>query len=137
MAFDFTSLNWLAVLASVIAGQMVSTIWFVALFGEPWAQEYGASSRQQHAKELPGYTYGIGLLCTITLVLSIATLQQALAIETATGALGLGLFVALGFCVASGLPGQAFLKRWRAFFIAYGSQIVMILVISLILAIWK
>ena len=137
MVFDFTSFNWPAVLASVVAGQLISTVWFTALFGEPWAEEYGAASRQQHTEEVPGYTYGIGLLCTIVLVMSIASLQQALSIESAGRALGLGLFLAVGLCIATGLPGQAFLKRWRVFFIAYGSQTVMILAISLILALWR
>jgi hypothetical protein len=137
LEFAIASFNWFAILASVVAGQVISTVWFVVLFGAPWAAEYGADSRQQHAKEVPPYTYGVGLLCTIILVLSIATLQRAFAIESASSALGLGLFVALGFCGATGLPGQAFLKRWRVFFIAYGSQTVMILAISLILALWR
>ena len=119
MDFGFSSLNWLARLASVIAGQMISTIWFVVLFGEPWAADYGTDSKQQHAREIPGYTYGVGLLCTIILVLSIAALQQALSIESVSSAIGLGLFLAVGFCAATGLPGQAFLKHWRVFLLAY------------------
>ena len=137
MAFDLSSFNWLAILASVVAGQVISTTWFAALFGEPWAAEYGAESRQEHTKDVPLYTYGVGLVCTIFLVLSLAALQQALAIESVSGALGLGLFVAVGFCIATGLPGHAFLKRWRAAFLIYGSQTVMILAISLILALWR
>lgn len=52
MEFDIASFNWFAVLASVVAGQVTSTVWFVVLFGAPWAAEYGASSKQQHAKEV-------------------------------------------------------------------------------------
>ena len=124
-------------LASVVAAQLISTVWFTVLFGERWAAEYGAATRQQHTKEVPGYTYGVGLLCTVVLVLSIASLQRALSIESAGSALGFGLFVAVGLCIATGLPGQAFLKRWRVFLIAYGSQTVMILAISFILALWR
>lgn len=137
MEFGFESFNWLAIVASVIVGQIISTVWFTALFGNAWATEYGATSKQQHTKEIPGYVYGVGLVCTIILVISIAALQQALAITSIGSAIGLGLFVAIGFCAATGLPGQAFLKRWRVFLIAYGSQTVMILAISIILAIWK
>ncbi|MFK7846021.1 MAG: hypothetical protein AB8G77_12035 [Rhodothermales bacterium] len=60
--FSFSELNWLAIVVSIIAGQIVSTIWFVALFGEPWAKEYGAASKQQHSKEIPPYTYAVGLV---------------------------------------------------------------------------
>ena len=49
---------------------------------------------------------------------------------------GLAVFVAVGFCIATGVPGQAFLKRWRVVALAYGSQTAMILVISLILALF-
>lgn len=137
MPLDFTSFNWLAILASVVAGQAISTLWFTVLFGEPWAVEYGAAGRQQHTKEVPGYTYVVGLLCTTTLVLSLAALQQALSIDAVGSALGLGLFVAVGFSMATGLPGLAFLKRWRTAVLIFGSQTVMILAISVILALWR
>ena len=127
MDFDFSNLNWLAVIVSVIAAQIISTIWFTTLFGKPWAKEYGASDRKQHTKEVPGYTYGVQVLCTIVLVLSIALAQRWLAIDTFGEALGLGLFVSVGFALATGIPGQAFLKRWRVAALAYGSQAVMIL----------
>ena len=137
MDWNLSDLNLMAVIVSVIAGQIVSTVWFVVLFGTPWAQEYGAATKQQHTKEIPPYTYAVQVLCTVVLVLSLAFLQRWLAVDSITGALQLGLFVAVGFCVATGLPGQAFLKRWRVAAIAYGSQVAMILVISLILATWQ
>lgn len=137
MEFSLSSFNWPAILVSVIAGQVISTVWFTVLFGTPWAAEYGAESKQQHTSEIPGYTYGVGLLCTILLVLSIAALQQVLSITSVGSAIGLGLFIAVGFCAVTGLPGHAFLKRWRAFLLIYGSQTVMILAISVILALWQ
>lgn len=137
MALTFSGINWLAVVVSVIAGQIISTVWFVALFGEPWAQEYGAGSKQQHTKEIPGYTYGIQVLCTILMVVGLAVLQQSLGVASVADALRLGILVAIGFCVATGLPGQAFLKRWRVAAIALGCQVAMILGISLILGLWR
>ena len=130
-------LNWLAVLAAVIAAQVVSTLWFVVLFGEPWAREFGVASSQEHAQQIPGFTYAVQLLCTVVLVVSLALLMEWLAIDSLAGALGLGLFVAIGFCVANGVPGQAFLKRWRVAAISMGCQSVMILVISLLLGAWR
>ncbi|BBM84613.1 DUF1761 domain-containing protein [Candidatus Uabimicrobium amorphum] len=134
---DFSTLNWLAIAASVVAGQIISTIWFVAIVGNPWAREYGVSDKKQHAKEIPGYTYAVGLVCTIVLVLSIAILQQVLKVDTLGGAISSGLFVAIGFAASTSLPGNAFLKRWSAFLMMIGSQTAMILGISIILALWK
>ena len=137
MDLDLSSLNWGAVLVSVVAGQVVSTVWFVALFGQPWAEEYGAADKKQHTSEIPGYTYGVQAFCTLLLVLSLALLQSWLGVSSAGGALGLGALVSVGFCVATGLPGQAFLKRWRVAGIALGSQVAMIMTISLILGLWR
>ncbi len=137
MELGFSEVNWWAVLASIVAGQVISTVWFVVLFGDPWAKEYGASDKKQHTAEIPGYTYGVQALCTAAMVVSIALLQRAVGVESAGDAILLGVILAVGFCVATGLPGQAFLKRWRVFGIAFGCQVVMILAASLILGLWR
>lgn len=134
MDVTLAAINWWAVLAAIVAGQVISTVWFVVLFGEPWAKEYGAFDKKQHTKEVPGYTYAVQILCTVILVMSLAILQQWLAVGSMADALKLGLLVAIGFCVATGVPGQAFLKRWRVAAIAFGCQATMIVAISLILA---
>lgn len=137
MTLDFSGLNWAAILACVVAGQIVSTVWFVVLFGEPWAKEYGAKDKKEHAQSIPAFTYAVQLGCTLVLVLALALFQQMIGVDSLGGAIGSGVFVILGFSVSTGLPGQAFLKRWRVAAIAYGSQAAMILVISLILGIWR
>ena len=109
----------------------------MVLFGEPWAKEYGAKDKKQHTKEVPGYTYAVQVLCTVVLVLSLALLQQLLSVDSSMEALQLGALVAVGFCVATGVPGQAFLKRWRVAAIALGCQATMIVGISLILGLWR
>ena len=55
----------------------------------------------------------------------------------ATQAAYFGLLVAVGFCLATMLPGQVFLDRWTVFLIAGGSQTVMIVVITAILGGWR
>ena len=125
-----------AILACVGVGQVFLTLWFVVLFGEPWARVYGAADRKQHTREIPGYTYAIGAACVLLLAVGLATLQVGFGVQTVAGAVGLGLFVAVVFAVATALPGYAFLKRWRAFALAVGSQASLIVVLSLVLALW-
>ena len=137
MSIDWSQLNLWAILVSVVAGQVISTVWFVALFGEPWAKEYGASSRQEHTKAIPGYTYGVQLLCTVATTVCLAILQLWAGVDSIGSALILGALVSVGFCVATGLPGQAFLKRWRVAAITLGCQSTMIMVISAILGAWR
>ncbi len=133
MEVDIAALDWVGIGAGVVAGQLVSTIWFVVLFAEPWAREYGASSAKEHTKAVPPYTYAVGLVCTTLLVLSLAFLQRALGVNGIGEALTLAAIVSLGFCVATCVPGQAFLRRWRVAAIACGSQVAMIMVISIVL----
>lgn len=137
MELSFSGINWLAVLAAVVAGQVISTVWFVALFGDAWAKEYGATTRQEHTAEVPGYTYGVQIACTALQMIALALLVGWLDVDTLGESLGLGVFVALAFCVANGLPGQAFLRRWRVAALAYGCQSTMIVAGALILGLWR
>lgn len=137
MELSFSEINWLAVGASFVAAQVLSTVWFTVLFGDPWAKEYGAADRKQHTKEVPGYTYAVQAACTLVLTVSLALLHRWLSVDSVVDALLVGVFVAAGFCVATGVPGQAFLKRWRVAALAVGSQVAMILTISVILGLWR
>lgn len=136
MDIDFGSVNWLAIAACVVVGQVLLTVWFVALFGAPWAKEYGVADQKQHTKEIPGYTYAIGAACVLLLSVGMATLQAKLGVEGVGQGIFFGLFIALHFSIATALPGYAFLKRYRAFALALGSQTLLIVVLSTILALW-
>ncbi len=137
MGSSLQEVNLVAVLVSFIAAQVLSTVWFTVLFGDAWAREFGADTRQEHTKAIPGWTYAVQAACTLALVGSIAWLQQGLGIESVGAALGLGLVLALGLCAANLVPGQAFLQRWRVAAITVGCQSAMILAISLILGVWR
>ncbi|WP_029042007.1 DUF1761 domain-containing protein [Cucumibacter marinus] len=137
MNIDFASLNWLAVLVSIVVGQAFLTVWFFVLFGEPWARAYGAASKQEHTSQVPGYTYGIGVACMALLTIGLAVSQRAFGVAGIADGIVFGLVFAVCFAVATALPGYAFLKRWQAGVLAIGSQSVLILVLSLILALWQ
>jgi len=137
MNVDFSSLNWLAIGVCVVVGQVFLTLWFAALFARPWAKAYGVEDPKQHTKEVPGYTYALGLVCTFALTLGLALMQAGLGVQGVAGGLSVGLVVAVSFCLATALPGYAFLKRWPAFTLAVGSQMTLILILSVILAAWQ
>ena len=137
MTLDFTALNWAAIGASVVAGQLISTVWFVVLFAKPWAQEYGVASAKEHTSQIPPWTYPIQILCTVALTVSLALFHQIAGVQSVADALAVAGFVIVGFSLSTGLPGQAFLKRWRVAAIAYGSQAAMIVGISLLLGLWR
>lgn len=137
MELNFGNLNWLAIIACIIVGQIFLTIWFLVIFGEPWAKAYGAADKKQHTAEIPSYTYGIGLACMILLSLGLALFQQAIGVDTLEAGISFGIMIALFFVIATALPGYAFQKRWPAAILAIGSQTVLIIILSIILAVWQ
>ncbi len=138
MHLQFELINWLAVVICFILGQAYLTVWFSVLFGKPWAKAYDPTkSKAEHTKEIPGYTYGIGALCTFTLVLGIAVLQASFGIKSFGAAMRLAAFISLAFVLATTIPGYAFLRRWNALVLAVGSQVSLIFILSVILAIWQ
>ena len=136
MLLDFAALNWLAILACVVIGQIVLTLWFAVFFADPWAKAYGAADKAEHTKAIPTYTYGIGLVCMILLVVGLALVQQATGVSSLGGGLTSGAVIALCFAAATALPGYAFLARYDAAKLAIGSQVVLILILSAILGAW-
>lgn len=137
MVLNLSSINWYAVVACIVFGQAFLSLWFIVLFGAPWAKEYGVEDKKQHAKEIPGYTYGIQAACTLLLTLGLAFGQAMLNITTFSQGLTLGLFIVLFYSISTALPGYIFLKRMKAFWIAVGSQGVLTVVISIVLAVWQ
>ena len=136
MPFDFAALNWIAIAACVVIGQVFLTIWFAVLFADPWAKAYGAADKAEHTKAIPAYTYGIGLGCMILLVIGLALVQQGLGTSTLGAGLNSGIVVAICFAAATALPGYAFLGRYDAAKLAITSQVALIVILSAILGAW-
>lgn len=136
MEWSFQGINWLAVVACVVVGQVFLTVWFAVVFAKPWAKAYGVDDPKQHTKEVPGYTYGLGAACVALLSLGLALLQARTGVSTLGGGLSTALVVAVCFCAATVLPGYAFLRRWTACALALGSQVTLIVLLSSILAVW-
>lgn len=129
-------INWVAVVACVVIGQVFLTLWFAVVFARPWAIAYGVADPKDHTRAIPLYTYAMGAGCVLLLSIGLNLLQSKLGVTTVLGGLGLGAFVAIFFMGATALPGYAFLKRWRAFALAIGSQAALILILSAVLSVW-
>lgn len=135
MPISFAAINWLAIVACIVAGQVLLTVWFAVIFADPWARAYGGATmtKTQHTKEIPGYTYAIGAACVAALAITLSLLRHALAIDGVGASLGLGTLVGLGVFIPMALPAYAFLRRWNAFGLGASSQLVLVLVLSLVL----
>jgi len=109
MVLAFSEINWIAVVVAVIVGQIILTLWFTVLFGNPWAAAYGAESKAAHAKDVPRVAYGVGLVCMVVLVIGTALIHNAIGINSIGGGLSLGIVAALAYGVATVLPACS----WR------------------------
>ncbi len=134
MSIAFSEINWVAVIAAIISGQILLTLWFTVLFGKPWAVAYGAENQAAHSKDVPGTAYGIGLACMIALVFGTALLHQAVGVNGIGDGFLFGVIAALAYGVATVLPGYEFLLKSSAGRIAAGSQAAAILVVSVVLS---
>ncbi len=80
MVSGIGQLNWVAIRLCVVLGQVARTLWFTALFGTPWARAYGVATREEHARAIPPWTYGVGVVCTLLVTVGIASLRNILGV---------------------------------------------------------
>ncbi len=92
--FDFTQLNWMAVLIATAAAFVLGGIWYGPLFSKPWMKAFGLSE-DELGKRHPAKVFGLAILWTL-----LAALMLALFIEPDAdlhlGAMT-GFFIGLGF----------------------------------------
>jgi hypothetical protein len=93
-----SELNWLAVLASVVAWTVIGGVYFGAVIARPYAVALG---RQNEPKTKPPAITFVGPMITgIVMVLTTAVLIRALGIDAIGDAVAFGLIVGLGYLAA-------------------------------------
>jgi len=82
MNISFGQINWIAVVACFVVAQIYLTLWFSVFFGNAWAKAYHPEkTKADHTKEIPGFTYAVGAICTFLLVLGLALFQSMLGVN--------------------------------------------------------
>lgn len=95
MLAAFSQINWLAVLAAMVAHFILGGVWFAALFGKQYAQALGIADQPP---QKPALIFFIGpLLCGAVTIITTAFLLRALAISDYGSALTLGAIVGIGY----------------------------------------
>lgn len=133
-------INWLAVVAAALAAFFIGAIWYTALFGKLWVKMQGLSEeqvKQMQAKMKPPVFFGGMLIAYFVLSFVMAIVVSRIGITEASGGIKLGLAfwgatASVGFThhMASG-------KRLGAFLIDAGCELVYLLAMGLILALWR
>ncbi len=130
------SINWLAVLASVVAMQVIGTLWYSpVLFGKAWQKAVGMGPDDKPA---PGKAIINAIVMALITSIAMALLVGWTGAAGVGQALTLGVIVGVGFCIAVIATNSAFEGRPAALvLINSGHYLADILVISLILTLWK
>ena len=136
---SFGSINWLAVLASVIFTMISGSVWFTPkTFFTTWWKAVGKEGDE------PKGTPVTWILVVVTSALQAIAFALILsAVGSASGGitLGLGLLtgvvVWVGFVAATGLTNKLFSSRYKAWMIEAGNHLVNFLAFGVIFGLWR
>lgn len=128
--------NWWAVIVSVVAAMAIGGIWYSkAVFGKAWMQGLGKTEEQIKQGA------GKAMAGMVILALLQAYIMGALVYSTQATTLGAGLFLGfllwLGFVFPFIFGLRLFENRpWPLFWINAGNQLLTLLAMGVILAVW-
>lgn len=133
--FDFVlPESWLAFVVALIATQVLGFLWYSnMLFARPWMKAVGKTEKQLRAESNPNvYIYSVVGAAVMLLVL-VNVLRWAGITETAP-AIGVALFIWLGFVATSSAMNTAFENRgWPLWAIDNGYHLVNAILSAVIL----
>ncbi len=135
---DFGSINWLAVLVSVLISILIGSVWYhPAVFYKPWRATLGRRSEDR-----PQSPVAVLYIFTIVAAL-VETIALALMLRT-MGAKGAGLGAAfgcmlwLGFIAPTSLMNKLFSGQgWKGWLIEAGEHLVYILIAGAVIGGWR
>lgn len=132
--------NLLAVLVAAIAAFVIGGLWYSPLlFGKVWMRAHGYTPEKMETMRAGvGRAYGLSFLCYLVMATVLAILIGATDTVTALGGVRLGALCWLGFAATIGLTANLFSdKPLATYLLDAGYQLVYLVVMGAILAIWR
>jgi hypothetical protein len=135
--FDYTAVNWLAVVIAAIAYVVIGTVWYLpTVFGNRWAALTGRDIAARPAPTV--YVIGLigALITAYVLALVGAVVVQAKGPVSLVDGIVIGIVVWAGFQATSQAVGGVFEGRsWTLWAINAGNGLVSFAVMGAILAV--
>jgi len=139
---DFSSINWLAVIACVVASMAIGFVWFhTKTFYPMWWKAIGRSESDE-----PGMRGSMAVMWGLTIlssfVLAVFMSLMVTAMGSMTGGVTLvsgitaGFFLWLGFVAPTSLTNKVFMGQLRAWVLEAGNHLVTMLAMGAILGAW-
>lgn len=130
--FDFSAVNWVAVIIAAVANVVISTVWYMPqLFGKQWSAAMG---REMNTGGNP-MLYAIAIVGSLITAYVLALVIKGVGAASITDGIVTGLIVWLGFQATNQAVGGAFEGRsWTLFGINAGNGAVTMAVMGGIIA---
>jgi hypothetical protein len=138
---DFGSINWLAVVACVVASMIIGSFWFnPKTFYPAWWRAIGRSENDAPGMQNMGVVWGGTVLASLVQAVFIALMVNMMGslsggATLASGAMA-GFLLWLGFVAPSSLTNKLFAGQLNAWLIESGNHLVTFVVMGAILGAW-
>ncbi len=135
---DFSSINWLAVVACVVVSMISGSLWYnPKTFFPAWWKVVGGG-REQPGMENMGMTWGLTVLSSFVQAVGMSFVLNALGSTTAVSGAMFGFMFWFGFVAPTNLVNKLFaghgLKIWA---IEAGNHLINFVLFGAILAAWR
>ena len=132
-------INYLAVVVSAVTVFVIGMLWYTALFGRQWVAAHGYTPEQlETMKRGMGRAYAVSFVCYLVMGVVMAVLIGRMNIAGVLGGVKIGGATWLGFVATIGLTANLYSnKSFAAYVIDAGYQLVFMLVMGVILAVWR
>ena len=140
---DFSSINWLAVVACVVASMIIGGTWFgPKTFFPVWWKAIGKSESEPSSGMGMGMVWGLIVLSAFVQAVFMSLMVHAMGSMTPGGAtLGsgamTGFFLWLGFVAPASLTNKLFADRLKAWVLEAGNHLITFVVMGAILGAWS
>ncbi len=128
-----------AVLVSAVAAFALGALWYSpVLFAKQWMKAQGHTPEKLEAmKKGMARAYGVSFVCFLVTAAAMALLIGRLGIGSVLGGIKLGVLCWVGFAATVGLTANMYSdKPLSAYLIDAGYQLVYMVIMGIILALW-
>ncbi len=138
---NFSSINWLAVIACVVVRMIIGSVWFhPKTFYPAWLKAIGRSEKDRPGSQNMAAVWGLTILASFVQAVFMALMVNIMGSMSggatlASGALA-GFLLWLGFAAPSSLTNKLFSAQFTAWILEAGNHLVTFVVMGAILGAW-
>jgi hypothetical protein len=132
------SINWWAILVAVVAANVIGAVWFTPrLFGARWMREVGITEADAQQGSFPRML-ALTVASSVVLAIALAWLNGVYRSASLADGVLVGLVTGIGVFLMASVPHYAFQMRTPMHFaIDMGHTVVVIVVMSAIIGLWR